>query len=151
MTTYYAAADLFRAPSAKEAAEIGADNAAIYIGRVKAIVAASDCADACERGRTCILGCLAPGQTIGEVGCMPVEDAKKLGDAETYRHYATKTWLLYYRLQRGMTQAQLAEKSGVNIRQLQRVELGEAEAGNLTARNLFAIADALDVDPRALL
>lgn len=151
MTTYYVTADLLRAPSAKEAAEIGVGNAAIYVGRVKAIISAYDCADACERGRTCILGCLAPGQTIGKVGCMPVEDAKKLGDIEAYRHYATKTWLLYYRLQRGMTQAQLAEKSGVNIRQLQRVELGEAEAGNLTARNLFAIADALDVDPTCLL
>lgn len=45
-----------------------------------------------------------------------------------------------------MTQAELAKASGVNIRQIQRVELGEAEAGNLTAKNLIAIADALDVD-----
>lgn len=51
----------------------------------------------------------------------------------------------------GMTQAQLAEKSGVNIRQIQRVELGEAEAGNLTARNLLSIADALGVDARDLI
>lgn len=51
----------------------------------------------------------------------------------------------------GMTQAQLAEKSGVNIRQIQRVELGEAEAGNLTAKNLLSIADALGVDARDLI
>lgn len=51
----------------------------------------------------------------------------------------------------GMTQAELAEASGVNIRQIQRVELGEAEAGNLTAKNLIAIADALDVDIRRLI
>lgn len=51
----------------------------------------------------------------------------------------------------GMTQAQLAEKSGVYIRQIQRVELGEAEAGNLTAKNLISIADALGVDARDLI
>nr|DAM89623.1 MAG TPA: helix-turn-helix domain protein [Caudoviricetes sp.] len=51
----------------------------------------------------------------------------------------------------GMTQAQLAEKSGVNIRQIQRVELGEAEAGNLTAKNLLSISDALGVDARDLI
>lgn len=50
-----------------------------------------------------------------------------------------------------LTQAQLAEASGVNIRQIQRVELGEAEAGNLTAKNLLAIADALGVDAKFLL
>ena len=45
----------------------------------------------------------------------------------------------------------MAEASGVNIRQIQRVELGEAETGNLTARNLIAIADALGVDVRSLI
>ena len=50
-----------------------------------------------------------------------------------------------------LTQSELAKKSGVNIRQIQRVELGEAEAGNLTAKNLIAIADALGVDARELL
>lgn len=51
----------------------------------------------------------------------------------------------------GMTQSQLAEVSGVNIRQIQRVELGEADVGNLTARNLIALADALDMDAKHLL
>ena len=50
-----------------------------------------------------------------------------------------------------LTQASLAEKSGVNVRQIQRVELGEAEAGNLTARNLIAIADVPGVDVKSLL
>lgn len=50
-----------------------------------------------------------------------------------------------------MTQASLAKKSGVNIRQIQRVELGEADAGNLTARNLIAIADVLVVNPKDLI
>lgn len=55
------------------------------------------------------------------------------------------------RIKVGMTQQQLADASGVNIRQIQRVELGSSDAGNLTARNLFAIADALGVDPRELI
>lgn len=50
-----------------------------------------------------------------------------------------------------LTQKELAEKSGVNIRQIQRVELGEAEAGNLTAKNLLALADALGVEVRDLI
>lgn len=55
------------------------------------------------------------------------------------------------RIAAGLTQQQLAKLSGVNSRQIQRVELGEAEAGNLTAKNLLAIADALGVYPRELI
>lgn len=51
----------------------------------------------------------------------------------------------------GMTQQQLADASGVNIRQIRRVELGTSEAGNMSARNLLAIADVLAVDPRDLI
>lgn len=61
------------------------------------------------------------------------------------------TKLEWSRRMAGMTQAQLAEKSGVYIRQIQRVELGEAEAGNLTAKNILSIADALGVDARDLI
>lgn len=56
-----------------------------------------------------------------------------------------------YRLAAGLTQQQLADRSGVNIRQIQRVEFGTSDAGNLTARNLLAIADALNVDPHELI
>lgn len=65
-------------------------------------------------------------------------------------HNRPITKLEWSRRMAGMTQAELAEKSRVNIRQIQRVELGEAEAGNLTAKNLIAIADALDMDVRRL-
>lgn len=65
-------------------------------------------------------------------------------------HNRPITKLEWSRRMAGMTQAQLAEASGVNIRQIQRVELGEAEAGNLTAKNLISIADALRVDVRRL-
>ena len=46
---------------------------------------------------------------------------------------------------------ELSEKSGVNMRLIQNVELGTSEAGNMTARNLLAIADAIGVDMRTLL
>lgn len=51
----------------------------------------------------------------------------------------------------GLTQKQLADASGVNPRQIQRVEYGESEAGNLTAKNLLSISDALGVDPHDLI
>lgn len=55
------------------------------------------------------------------------------------------------RLAAGLTQKQLAKLSGVNSRQIQKVEAGEIKAGNMTASNLLAIADALGVDPRRLI
>ena len=57
----------------------------------------------------------------------------------------------YARLAAGLTQQQLADKSGVNIRQIQRVESGSSAAENLTAKNLLALADALGVDPHDLI
>lgn len=66
-------------------------------------------------------------------------------------HNRLITKLEWSRRMAELTQSELAKKSGVNIRQIQRVELGEAEAGNLTARNLLSIADALGVDARELL
>ena len=45
----------------------------------------------------------------------------------------------------------LAEKSGVNMRLIQNVELGSSDAGNMTAKNLLAIAATLDVDPKELI
>lgn len=60
------------------------------------------------------------------------------------------TKLEWARRMAGLTQAELAKKSGVNSRQIQRVEIGEAEAGNLTAKNIIALADALGVDVRDL-
>lgn len=59
--------------------------------------------------------------------------------------------LRIYRLAAGLTQKQLAELSGVNARQIQKVEAGEIKAGNMSAANLLSIADALGVDPRELI
>ena len=55
------------------------------------------------------------------------------------------------RIDAGLTQQQLANMSGVNIRQIQRIEDGSSDAGNMTAKNLIAIADAIGVDIRALI
>lgn len=51
----------------------------------------------------------------------------------------------------GLTQRQLADASGLNIRQVQKIEAGEIEPGNMTAKNVFALADALGVDARRLI
>lgn len=61
------------------------------------------------------------------------------------------TRLEWARISAGLTTAELAERSGVNVRAIQKVESGEAQAGNMTARNILAIADALDVDIRELI
>lgn len=66
-------------------------------------------------------------------------------------HNRPITKLEWSRRMAGLTQAELAKKSGVNSRQIQRVEIGEAEAGNLTAKNIIALADALGVDVRDLM
>lgn len=59
--------------------------------------------------------------------------------------------LEWARLSAGMSQQELSAASGVHARQIQRVELGEAAAVNLTAKNILALADALGVDPRKLI
>lgn len=63
----------------------------------------------------------------------------------------TENKLKAARMAAGLTQQQLADASGVNIRQIRRVELGTSEAGNMSARNLLAIADVLNMDPRDLI
>lgn len=56
-----------------------------------------------------------------------------------------------YREAAGLTQKALSGLSGVNIRQIQRVESGASTEANMTARNLLAIADVLKVDIHELL
>ena len=55
------------------------------------------------------------------------------------------------RKSRGLTQAQLAELSGVNSRQIQRIENGESEIGNVTLKNAHALAKALGITIEELL
>lgn len=59
--------------------------------------------------------------------------------------------VLYNRSIMGMTQKELAEKSGINIRQIQKYESGEYDIGNMTLENAIALADALGCEMRDLL
>nr|DAK04919.1 MAG TPA: Helix-turn-helix XRE-family like protein [Caudoviricetes sp.] len=49
------------------------------------------------------------------------------------------------RIALGLTQAQLAEKSHINIRQVQKIEKGESELGNITFATASRFAAALDL------
>lgn len=151
MKEFYVAADLSRAPSGKELAEIGVPNAMVHAGRIKAIILAESGAEALRLGQQCIEGCLKKEYKAYNYGWLPTDFVQQSGDKAIYDKYYTATWLAYYRAAAGMTQQQLAEKSGVYIRQIQRVESGESQAGNMSAKNLLALADALSVDPRKLL
>ena len=55
------------------------------------------------------------------------------------------------RIAKNMTQKQLAAGSGVNIRQIQRVENGDSDMSNITLGNAIKMADALGVDVRDLI
>ena len=46
----------------------------------------------------------------------------------------------------GMTQRELSEKTGVNIRQIQKYEVDQPEIGNVSLRIAVALADALGID-----
>ena len=59
--------------------------------------------------------------------------------------------VLYNRSIMGMAQKELAEKSGINIRQIQKYESGEYDIGNMTLKNAIALADALGCEMRDLL
>lgn len=59
--------------------------------------------------------------------------------------------LTYYRKKAGLTQKQLGDLSGVNIRQVQKIESAEVKMINVSLKNAVALADALKVDPRDLI
>ena len=51
----------------------------------------------------------------------------------------------------GITQQELADKTGINIRQIQKYEYGEYDTGKMMLRNAIALADALGCDVRELI
>lgn len=51
----------------------------------------------------------------------------------------------------GLTQKELAVKSGINIRQIQKYESGEYDTGKMMLKNAIALADALECDVREML
>ena len=50
-----------------------------------------------------------------------------------------------------LTQKELAAKVGIPYQSIQKLEYGSRDPGRMEARTLIAIADALGVDPHALI
>lgn len=63
----------------------------------------------------------------------------------------TKSPLKYYRSEKGLTQKQLADATGINIRQIQKYESGEYSVENMTLKNAQLIADTLGINVSQLL
>jgi len=59
--------------------------------------------------------------------------------------------LAVLRIDSGYTQRELSEKSGVNIRQIQKYESGVCEMENMTLRNALAISEVLGCDVKDFL
>ena len=56
-----------------------------------------------------------------------------------------------HRKHQHLTLRQLSDLSGVSVTQIQAVETEKSDPGNMTARNLLAIAKALDANPFELI
>lgn len=50
-----------------------------------------------------------------------------------------------YQKKQGLTQTDLANRAGLNIRQIQKIENGDAQTENVTLKTMQAIAQALHV------
>ena len=50
-----------------------------------------------------------------------------------------------YRKKKGLTQTDLANRAGLNIRQIQKIENDEVQTENVTLKTMQAIAQALNV------
>lgn len=49
-----------------------------------------------------------------------------------------------YRKKQGLTQTDVANRAGLNIRQIQKIENGEVQTENVTLKTMQAIAQALN-------
>lgn len=50
-----------------------------------------------------------------------------------------------YRKKQGLTQTDLANRAGLNIRQIQKIENGEVQTENITLKTMQVIARSLNV------
>ena len=57
-----------------------------------------------------------------------------------------KSRLKWYREYRGMTQAELSQKSGVNLRSIQNYEQGFKNINGASVVTVLSLAEALDCD-----
>lgn len=55
-----------------------------------------------------------------------------------------KNYVKTYRKKQGQTQTDLANRAGLNIRQIQKIENGEVHTENITLKTMQAIAQALN-------
>jgi transcriptional regulator with XRE-family HTH domain len=62
-----------------------------------------------------------------------------------------ETIITRLRKEKKLTQAQLAEKAGMHVQALAKLERGERPIANLRFSTALALADALQVDPHQLL
>ena len=70
-------------------------------------------------------------------------------DPEAIQVFVDDTSVLrVLREQRNWSRDRLSKESGVNPRQIQRIENGESSIRNVTFGNVLKLADALGVDPR---
>lgn len=144
MPKFYVSADLYRDATPTETAEIGVSGARIALGEACAVIDALDGLTALARGEICIAGNLKKGVLSNNYGWLPIEDADD-GDREFYGRCVRCTWARYYRIRAGLTQTEAAQKTGVGLRHIQKLENGEIAADSLTLRNACALADALGV------
>ncbi len=70
---------------------------------------------------------------------------------ELHRKRSQHNRLQEYRKRLGMTQAALAEKSGVNLRTLQQYEVGDKDIAKASVGSVIALAKALHVEPECLI
>ena len=62
-----------------------------------------------------------------------------------------RTKLAWTRTMRGLSQSQLAKKSGVSIRVIQLAEQRQRSVDNMTAQSLYLLATALECSMESLL
>lgn len=62
-----------------------------------------------------------------------------------------ETVIARLRTERHLTQSQLAEKAGMHVQALAKIERGERPIENLRLSTALALADALGVDPHIFL
>jgi len=85
-------------------------------------------------------------ESFGEVNCKTTGQQWTLIPHETY-----KSRLKFWRKEKGLTQAELAERSGVNIRLIQHYEQGVKDINKAQVVTVLNLAEALDVDVYAII